>query len=323
MAARRFVATIGLALALLGCASDDGDEPAAATMTTEAPVVGTATPEVVCVTTESGQGLAYFGYTNDGDVPIALPVGAANEVTGPDGRIRTTSQPEVLAPGSQGVVFWVPIEEGGAETATWTLTGADGEARSATATLEASDESPACPGGVAPLEPADDRAPELVASIEVERDAAGAVVEATVEVALEGVGAASRCPAGDHGWIADAPDVQLIPEGALNAFADDEPPHATLSLTIAEPQSPIDDVQSVLGYSSINVVVDVEDRCHDEHGALVTAWAPSVGLQDLSLATHRLCFGTVDGDGDGQQDVEVVDCSLGPGLGLTGGYRLR
>ena len=271
--------------------------------TTLAENVGEVTPVVICV--DENRGAAYFGYTNSGSAPVEIAVGDANRVALPDGTQLTDGQPEVFATGEQGVVFWTELLDP-AVPPTWTLTGADGTERTASADATA----PSCPERQPPLDPPDDRAASVIGVVDSDGDSA------SITITVEGIPDDSRCPSGSAGWTPDPADVFVEAVGA-NVTAEDGDDPSTAQLTVDDltlaPSTGFD----VAGFASIFVWVDVDDRCTDEAGITSQAWAASESLRDLSQIGARLCFGAiVDGYGE-------VDCGEGPTLAPTGGIRSR
>lgn len=297
------VLTAAVALALGACGSDDGDAAETGIApTTTAAEAGEVTPVVVCA--DPQRGAAYFGYTNSGSAPVEIAVGEANSVTLPDGTELTDQQPEVFAPGEQGVVFWTAYS-GPDIPPTWTVTGADGSER----TASADDSAPECTGGP-PLDPADDRVATVVGTVDSDGETA------TITITVEGLPDESRCPSGTYAWAPEAPEVSIGAVGANVTTLDGDDP-ATAQLTVddlsAAPFAGFD----VEGFTSIQVDVDVDDRCTDEAGVTSRAWGASESLRDLSQIGTRICFGAVDGGYD------EVDCGEGPTLAPTGGIRSR
>ncbi len=301
-----------LVLAGAACGSDSNDTATGTTVPTAMsgtpPTVlagagGEVAPVVVCV--DEHRGVAYFGYTNSGPEPVAIAVGAANRVTLPDGTALTDQQPDVFAPGAQGVVFWTELLDPELPPA-WTLTGADGTERTASADASAS----RCPDRQPALDPPDDRVAGVVGTVDEAGDSA------TITITVEGIPDESRCPSGAAGWTPDPPDVRVTAAGANVTTEDgDDPSTAELvveDLTLA-PATGFD----VAGFASVFVWVDVDDRCTDEAGVRSRAWAASESLRDLSQVGARICFGAI-GDGYGE-----VDCDEGPTLAPTGGIRSR
>lgn len=299
---KRTIATTLAALALgLGACSSGAEDPAetgqAPTTTTAPPVE--VTPTVVCV--DEQRQAVYFGYANGGDRVVDIPVGEANAVTRADGSAATDQQPTTFAPGEQGPVFWVALDDdGGAPT--WSLTGEDGAARTATP----DDSSPTCSLGP---DVDDDREATVVATV----DADGS--SATITFSVEGLDTESRCPSG-AGWTPEAADVTVTAEGMnVTPVAGDDPLAAQVEVDdlAAEPFGG----PGTPGFASVDVYVDVVDRCTDEAGATAEAWGASATLRDLSQLGTRICFGVV---GDGYDE---VGCEEGPQLAPTGGIRSR
>jgi hypothetical protein len=305
-------AVVALALVVAACGGDDDavTGPTGTTAVTSAPTTapaagapaGTVTPVVVCV--DAQRGAAYFGYTNDGPAPVRIAVGDANRVTLPDGTQLTAQQPDVFAPGEQGVVFWTELLDP-ASPPTWSLTGADGTTRTAVADASAT----ACPDGQPPLDPPDERVGRVVGTVEVDGDSPG------ITITVEGIPDASRCSAGAS-WTSDRAAVSVEAVGG-NAEAQEGDDPSVAHLTVQDPSLAASPGFDVAGFASIFVWVDVEDHCTDAAGVTSQAWGASESLRDLSQVGVRLCFGAID-DGYGE-----VDCAEGPTIGATGGVRSR
>jgi len=121
-----------LALGVAAC-SDDGAETttsaAVAPASNESAASGALIPEV-CF----GSAGAFFGYDNQSTVPVVVPEGPLNQLDGgvaDDNPMRTT----LFAVGRTTAAFWVVPEGLDSESiapVVWTITGPDGEERSAT-----------------------------------------------------------------------------------------------------------------------------------------------------------------------------------------------
>ena len=252
------------------------------------------------------RGAAYFGYTNSGSAPVEIAVGDANRVTLPDGTALTDQQPDVFATGEQGVVFWTELLDP-AVPPTWTITGADGTERTASADASAS----TCPDRQPPLDPPDDRAASVVGTVDSDGDAA------TITITVEGTPRREPLPVGLRRL--DARPRRRVRRGCRRQRHHtgrrrpvDRPVRRWTIPRWRRPQG-----FDVTGFASIFVWVDVDDRCTDEAGVTSRAWGASESLRDLSQIGARICFGAID-DGYGE-----VDCGEGPTLAPTGGIRSR
>jgi hypothetical protein len=75
-------------------------------------------PQLKCVRRyKSPQASALFGYNNESDLPVSIPVGPANRLTPNSG----TTPPTLLQPGAHPAEFWAPFDI--TAGATWTLAG--------------------------------------------------------------------------------------------------------------------------------------------------------------------------------------------------------
>jgi hypothetical protein len=317
---RRIAFAACLLAGIAACSSDkpssSASGPSASASASSAGVAGTVTPKVLCVDAE--RDVAYFGYENAGAIPVTIPVGPSNNILGTGGTTPlTTQQTAVFAPGNQGVSAWTALE-GVDPEATWSITGADGVTHTAAANLTSS--SP-CLNRAPPLDPPDDRTAKYDASVEITRDATGRVSDATVTIKLTGLPNASRCPSGSYPWTADPPEVQLSTEGVLNATEVQQPDRSIIRFHVDDPHTPPAEHTTAVGFASANTAADVYDHCHDAAGTTSSAWGASASLIELSQFEGKVCFGEVRESG--QDSYGLVDCSLGPGLALTGGIRSR
>ena len=315
--------TLALALALgaTGCSSSSTPTSSAsassgATSTSSPAATGGVEPKVLCVDAE--RGAAYFGYSSTSTQPLTIPIGASNQIVGADGTPLTTHQTTVFAPGAQtSVAAWVDVEDAGAK-ATWRAVGPDGVAHEAVATAAG---GPPCPNRLPPVDPPDQRTADYSTTFTVTRDSSGKVTAAKASISLAGLGLTSPCPAGPHTWTPAAPEVQLVTFGSHNAKITSDPSSAVIDVTIVDPQAPVTAQTTVKGFASVDVAADVYDHCHDEAGAVSSAWAASERLIELSQFDGTVCFATVAGPS--QEDVESEDCGKGPQLPRTGGIRSR
>jgi len=306
---KRWIAALAsvVFLAVGSCSSSDDDD--AATTTTTTALAGEVTPTVVCA--DASTGAAYFGYTNSGSGPVSIAVGEANRITLADGTELTSQQPDVFAPGEQGVVAWAEFIDASVAVS-WSITSADGTERTATADAT----SPPCPDRLPPLDPPDDRDATVVADVEVTEDSSGGLDSATIAISVEGLPDASRCPSGSYPWTPERPDVRIEAVGS-NVTALDGADPSIARLEVDDPAlAPVAGL-AVEGFVSLTVFVDVEDRCSSDDGTASRGWGASESLLELSQIGNKICFGNVD------EGYEEVDCTLGPTLALTGGIRSR
>ena len=314
---KRSTSAVVAAFALaVGACSSNNDDPAetgiapettTSTTTTTTPEAaaadGDVTPTVACVDTQHL--VAYFGYTNSGDAAVEIPVGDDNHVAAGTIDGLTIGQPAVFAPGEQSVVFWVPDESD--DPVTWSVTSGDGTERTATA----DDAAPECEDGVPPLDPPDDREPEL--AVEVDDSGDVPIITITVEGLDE-----SRCPSGD-GWTPEAPEITLDAGGLNATVTDGETPGVVELVVLVVDDAAADPIQGfdAIGFASVHVNVDVDDHCTDASGATSEAWASGPAFLPLSQQGTYVCFAAGE-DGYGE-----TPCSDGPQLAPTGGIRNR
>lgn len=266
---------------------------------------GAVVPEVLCVTSGMdgfAEADVYFAVDNQSDSPVAIADPAANVLTGvgvPGPDVDDPLVPTVFGIGRTSPAF---VAVAASDSVTWSLTGPDGQTRTATATAE----SPLC---------TDD---DLIASIGDDRDfglefsvvssTGTPPTEATVlATPVDPSASTSRCGAG----------VEALP--ARTAYlvngeyvSVDEP--LVVPMDVPFPGSPTAAVTAGAAYVQYVVI----DRC--AFGGVESQQWPmgpnfiQFGQSDLA---PDLCV-TYDGT-----DIRLDDFSACPGLGATGGSRIR
>ena len=284
---------VAFALVAASCGSDAGPAATtegAASVETEAPAAAVI-PIAVC---EGHLLRLYFGYENQGAVPIHIPTGAANELTGGhpgDNPLATT----LFAPGRVEVAFWAFAPDGGG-TLEWTITGSDGVARTARADASL----PPCPDGFPADGTGDDGAPTLITTGVL--SAAGDAVEFQIE--LTGLDETSVCPAG----LTPGPVLASVGDGS--SFPDGIETSASVVARL------LPDTSGLGGQLASTLVVPiVVDQCT---AAGVTARSWRTAGRDALNVDVQVC-GRVDATGTLTVDQTLGSCGL-PG---TGGSSIR
>lgn len=92
-------------------------------------------PQLKCVRRyKSPQAAALFGYNNESDFAVTIPVGSANRLTPAAG----TTPPTLLQPGVHGAEFWAPFDI--ATGVTWALAGESASANATSSLCQLGDE---------------------------------------------------------------------------------------------------------------------------------------------------------------------------------------
>ena len=297
--------TVAIETTAAPVAAADTVAPAANTAAPPAGIVaGAVVPEVLCVT-DGLSGFAeadvYFAVDNQSDSPVAIADPAANVlngvgVAGPD--VDEPLVPTVFGIGRTSPAF---VAVAASESVTWSLTGPDGQTRTATATAE----SPLCTQDDLVSSIGDDR--DFGFEFSVVSSTGTPPTEATVLVApVDPSTATSRCGAGVEALPARAAFLvngEYMPVGEPLVVPMDAP----------FPGSPTAAVSAGAAFVQYVVI----DRC--AFGGVESQQWPmgpdfDFGWSDLAPA---LCV-TYDGT-----TIRLDDFSACPGLGATGGSRVR
>lgn len=285
-----------LALGVAAC-SDDGAETttsaAVAAASNESAASGALIPEV-CF----GSAGAFFGYDNQSTVPVVVPEGPLNQLDGgvaDDNPMRTT----LFAVGRTTAAFWVVPEGLDSESiapVVWTITGPDGEERSATF----DDATPPCDTELLEPNALDPRLADLEGSnASVSADGTTVTLTATVV----GVPELSVC---NSAFTAEPVSITLDPSVLPTA----NEPSATFTLPLQPASTRPGQV------ASVTVVANIVDRCTYD-GLTVAAWPVTQPFLTLGFGV-TVCAWV---DESGALSLEVT-----PGLcefGVTGGARTR
>ena len=266
-------------------------------------VAGALIPEVLCIV-DQGLGLldadVYFAVDNQSDSPVALAEPTANVLTGAQSGADGGDSPLVPTVFGLGRTSPAFLAVGMDDTVSWSLTGPDGETRTATATAE----SPVCTEELLTPSVVDDRDFSLAFTV---TPLSGTEPPTTVTVAavLTGLSATSVCGVG-----LDALPVQtgLFVSGRFQSV--DEP----ITLELAPPTDPA--LTTVRGLASASVEPVVVDICA-YNGQVSRQWPLGAAFADNGVAglTAKLCV-AYDG-------TSVAKSDACPFLGFTGGGRVR
>lgn len=278
----------------------------AASSTTAPAAAAVVVPEVLCIVPIADRSdpnpddAVWFSYTNQGTVPVAVPLGPRNFLVNPpdfDGPLV----PTVFAPGHVVAAFATAQHSNGAPVA-WTVVGSDGVARTAAATAA----TPDCQDtALASLQAQDTRVARSVA-VTAKALPEGAATPTGVEVTatFDVTGLTSRCPAG---LDAGEPVVWVTGPGGLSTKG----PVARGNVGLGT-QTDITNGTTYPGVFAA-VTLHVVDRCAGA-GAVSQTWPLGVGLDAELSGTVRYC-------------VEAQGATLTehpcPGLPLTGGAKLH
>lgn len=294
---------LGLSVALVLAACGDSDD---ATPTTEAVAttvdavtipeeLPAITPVALCVS-DANDGESFdvaFGYVNDSDRAVVVDRSASLVVNGDAADEPFVTM--VFAPGTVEPAFWITISDREAET-TWTVTGPDGVARSATADLEVR-----CSADTPESSVTHDRTP-VVAIDDLVLSADGAA--ATFTATLTGIDT-SVCPAGlepqEVAVTWDAGDGVVVGEGPTAAFT----------------QPLVDDPATGGRAERALVTALVIERCASD-GVVQPIWAGG-SLGELYRGV-MVCITELDGTLEYTTSQDDGGCQR---LGITGGGRVR
>lgn len=271
---------VSAATVVAGCGGDDGGGTSPAT----APLV----PEVVCVGNDQE---VHFAYANESSAAVVVESGASNRI---DGSLTDDEPlvPTVFGIGRVSPAFYA-FPAGTPDTLVWTLTGPDGETRTAAADAA----TPECTDDLTASTFDDPRSP-TIELVDVQVDEVGARATAR----LTDVPDQSVCP---PGLQPETAEIHLDDGGGGERTAGPSTERSSEFFLVGD-EPPV---------AQILVAALVVDRCSTD-GVVGRTW-PGGELAALREPT-TFCITAAD---DGTADVTVVEglCRLPP----TSGSRTR